>query len=148
MISSTVTKTPALKQQERETQRMLAQIRKDKQRKRLEEAWTCIAVSVYALVVQRAGCVVSYDTFFFVIVFYRPHPFVYYTRACSCVSRDCHMLALFLPFMHSPQTSFILFTFAQLKEQNPYHESVQQMTTDTDRLNRQTAAFKNAGFCC
>lgn len=58
----------ALKQQERETQRMLAQIRKDKQRKRLEE----------------------------------------------------------------------------LKEQNPYHESVQQMTTDTDRLNRQTAAFKNA----
>merc|ERR1712224_1161435 len=32
----------------------------------------------------------------------------------------------------------------ELKSQNPYHESVQQMTTDTDRLNRHTVASKNA----
>jgi len=32
----------------------------------------------------------------------------------------------------------------ELKTQNPYHDAVQQMTTDTDRLNQHTSASKNA----
>merc|ERR1711907_664887 len=32
----------------------------------------------------------------------------------------------------------------ELKAQNPYHEAVVNMTTDTERLNKQTEAFKRA----